>query len=405
MPADDPFAAVEAAARQQVQEEAAALAVSRARASLVLGKAATHAFFATLALRLRPEPDGSCPTAATDGKRLVYNPAWFAGLPADQAQGVVAHEVLHCALAHHARRQHRDPTRWNIACDLAINPLLRDAGLPLPAGGLFPGEGTYRDLPTGQAAEAYYALLPSDPPGSKAPDSPGKGDDPGGCGGVCDPGDGSEAAAAQSAAEWEVAVAQAQQVAQQRGRLPVGLGRCVAEALQPRVDWRDVLREFVAQTARNDYAWSPPNRRFIHRGLYLPGLRSEELGAVVLAVDTSGSIGRQQLDQFASEAQGILDAYDCTLSIVYHDSEVQRVDTWRPSDGPLKLQPVGGGGTDHRPVFDWIDREGLSPACVVCLTDLYTDFPAQVPARPVLWAVVGRNPSQPPFGRRVEVKP
>jgi predicted metal-dependent peptidase len=266
MRVDDPFAAVEAAARLQAQEEAAALAVCRARAALILGKAATHAFFATLALRVRPEPDWTLPTAATDGKRLAYHPAWFAALPAEQAQGVVAHEVLHCALAHHARRQHRDPARWNIACDLAINPLLRDAGLALPPGGLFPGQGTYRDLLPGRSAEDYYALLPNDPPGSDAQPQPGRGEDHGGCGGVRDPGDGSDGEAALSAAEWQAAVAQARQVAQHRGTLPAGLDRCVAEVMQPRVDWRDVLRQFVAQTARNDYSWFPPNRRLLHRG-------------------------------------------------------------------------------------------------------------------------------------------
>jgi predicted metal-dependent peptidase len=125
----------------------------------------------------------------------------------------------------------------------------------------------------------------------------------------------------------------------------------------------------------------------------------------VLAIDASGSIGPEQLGRFAGEAQGILDAYDCQLSILYHDSEVQRVETWCPCDGPLTLRPVGGGGTDHAPVFAWIDRAGLVPACVVCLTDLYTDYPARAPAYPVLWAVVGRNATSPPFGQRVEVQP
>jgi predicted metal-dependent peptidase len=170
------------------------------------------------------------------------------------------------------------------------------------------------------------------------------------------------------------------------------------------VDWRDVLREFLSQQARNDYSWSPPNRRFIHAGLYLPGLRSEELGDVVLAVDTSGSIGAKELGRFASEAQGILDAYDCTLTILYHDADVQRVDTWQPSDGPLELHPVGGGGTSHVPVFDWIEQQGRMPACVVCLTDLYTEFPDVVPTYPVLWAVVGRTGGQVPFGTRVNVE-
>jgi predicted metal-dependent peptidase len=396
----NPLAALEQAAQRQALEERAAQALSLARSKLILGRRPQDAFFATLALRLRSEPDWDCPTAATDGKRLLYNPEWFAALPADEAQGVIAHEVLHCALAHQSRRQGRDPTRWNIAADLSINPILLDAGYALPSGRLMPGEGQFAALARGQSAEQYYALFPAEDPSGESEQEPQ--DDPGGCGTVQEPGDGSPAETRHSEVEWQVAVTQARRVAQQRGSLPGGVDRLVEEILHPTVDWRDVLRAFVSQHARNDYAWSPPNRRFIHAGLYLPGLRSEELGDVVLAVDTSGSIGPQLLDRFAAEAQGILDAYDCRLAIVYHDSEVQRVDTWTPSDGPLQLHAIGGGGTDHRPIFDHIEREGWSPTCLVCLTDLDSTFPAVAPAYPVLWAVVGRS-SQPPFGTLVEI--
>ena len=167
------------------------------------------------------------------------------------------------------------------------------------------------------------------------------------------------------------------------------------------MNWREALRRFLASHARNDYSWSPPNRRYVHQGLYLPGLRSEELGDVVLAVDTSGSVGRRkELECFGAEAQAILEAFDCTLTVLYHDSQVQR---WTSSDGLLVLEPAGGGGTSHVCVFDWIDGHGVQPSCVVCMTDLDTEFPDHLPAVPVLWAVVGGNRSQPPFGSRLDV--
>jgi predicted metal-dependent peptidase len=199
-------------------------------------------------------------------------------------------------------------------------------------------------------------------------------------------------------------VAQAEGLARRRGELPGGLDRSVASVLRPAVPWEDALREFVTRTAQADYRWSPPNRRFAHAALYLPRLSGEALGDVVLAVDTSGSIGQELLDRFAAEAQGILDAYDVTLHVVYHDAAVQQVQTWRSTDGPLVLEPKGGGGTSHVPVFDWIAREGLEPACVVCLTDLYTEFPSAAPVIPVLWIVVGHNTLFPPFGRRVSIR-
>lgn len=376
----------------------AAKAVAGARARLVLGRNAASVFFASLALRLTPQADDAIPTAATDGRRLLYNPDFVLGLTPDELVGVVAHEVMHCALAHFARRGAREPGRWNVACDLAINPVLLDAGLSLPQGRLMPGEGQFVELPWGKSAEAYYAMLPAD-------GDTGGAADPGGCGAIQDAGGGSPAKADESEAEWSAAVSLAEQAAKSRGELPAGLARMVDDTLHPPADWRAVLREFVASTAKNDYSWSRPNRRFIARGLYLPGLRSEELGDIVIAIDTSGSIGQTELASFGSEVEGILGAYDCTATVLFHDTRVQGVATWSPADGPLVLEPVGGGGTSHRCVFEWLARSDLDPACVVCLTDLETAFPGMQPEVPVLWAVVGGNRHSPPFGRVMWVGP
>lgn len=424
-PSDDAFEqldALEQAATLQAAEEFAAKAISHARARLVLGRDATHAFFATLALKLRADPSWEIDTCATDGKRLVYNPAFIAGLTEELNKGLIAHEVMHCALRHHTRQGIRETKLWNVACDLAINPLLEEAGFALPNGGCFPGRGHYSDLTPGLSAEEYYELQkgqqqwrqgqgedgqsvggklqPSKAKPNKQ-DAPGEGE----FGKVQPPGDSSEADCKESEADWEVAVCQAKEASKRRGSLPGGLERLVADIKAPKVDWREVLREFISRHARNDYAWSPPNRRFLHQDLYLPGMRSEELGEVVCAVDTSGSVGPQQLNRFASEMQGILDSYpDCELVIMYHDSEVKHVHRWKPSDGPLQLAAVGGGGTSHVPVFEHIERDGWNPTCVVCLTDLYTEFPAASPPYPVLWAVVNNENAKAPFGAVVHVE-
>src|SRR5204863_1853871 len=115
------------------------------------------------------------------------------------------------------------------------------------------------------------------------------------------------------------AVAQAERAARARGELPGGLGRAVHHVLHPPADWRQVLREFVSASARNDYSWARPSRRLLSQGLYLPGLHSEELGDVVLAVDTSGSIGDELLGVFAAEANAVLAAFDCSVTVLYHD--------------------------------------------------------------------------------------
>ena len=402
---DDPFAAIEQAAARQAAEEQAARALAAARVRLVLGRDAKSAFFATLVMRLAPEPGWDLDTLATDGRVLRYSPPFVTALSPDELVGVLAHEAMHCALAHPVRRAGRDPERWNVACDLAVNPLLLQAGIVLPATRLMPGAGAYAGLDSGKAAEEYYAGLPGPAgPGPAGGAGPGAGD-PGGCGRVDDPAAPDPAGARRLAAEWRVAVAQARAAAAQRGELPGGLGRSAARVLHPPADWRGVLREFLAEHARNDYSWVRPNRRFVARGLYLPGLHSEELGDVVLAVDTSGSIDDRLLGVFAAEAAAALAAFECVATVLYHDTEVQRVQPWHPADGPLVLDPVGGGGTSHACVFDWLARAGLDPACVVCLTDLDTEFPAAPPAVPVLWAVPGPVPAAPPFGWVVSLAP
>jgi predicted metal-dependent peptidase len=403
----DPFALLEQAAGRQVAEQAAARALAAARVRLVLGRDAKSAFFATLALRLSPEPDWDVDTLATDGRTLKCYPPFVTGLSPDDLVGVLAHEVMHCALTHPSRRGEREPALWNIACDLAINPLLRDAGVALPAGRLMPGEGQFTELSPGKSAEEYYATLWKDQdPGSESQEAANPvAPDPGRCGQVIDPGFGDLAARRTIEAEWQVAVAQARQSAARRGPRPGGLDRAADRVVHPPADWRTVLREFVASHARNDYSWVRANRRFIAQVLYLPGLHSEELGDVVLAVDTSGSIDEATLGLFAAEANAVLAAYECAVTILYHDTDVQRVQAWHSADGPLVLDPVGGGGTGHTCVFEWLEQSGLSPTCVVCLTDLETEFPVTVPAVPVLWAVVGHCQKVPPFGRTVRLSP
>jgi predicted metal-dependent peptidase len=136
-------------------------------------------------------------------------------------------------------------------------------------------------------------------------------------------------------------------------------------------------------------------------GLYLPSLSSEELGDVIVAVDTSGSIGDDDLARFAAEIEEIAAMAQCRVAVLYHDSRVLNVQEWEPTDGPLKLEPVGGGGTDHRPVFDWINRQP-EPTCVVCLTDLASRFPDRAPTYPVLWAT--DSSKQGPFGRTIRIR-
>lgn len=116
-------------------------------------------FFGQLVRRLVPIATSDVDTMAVDGVHLFYNPDFLVGIPVEQAFGVLAHEGIHVGLAHHARRKGRDIRLWNIACDLAINYLLSEAGFALPEEGLFPGRGAFAGLQVGLSAEEYYEAL------------------------------------------------------------------------------------------------------------------------------------------------------------------------------------------------------------------------------------------------------
>jgi predicted metal-dependent peptidase len=132
-------------------------------------------------------------------------------------------------------------------------------------------------------------------------------------------------------------------------------------------------------------------------------VRSEELGAIVVAVDTSGSIDPTALEQFSSEIGAIMEECRTTLSVFHCDSAIEGRQNYEPGE-EVKLQAVGGGGTDFRPVFDAIEEEGMTPACLIYLTDLDGRFPDSEPWYPVLWACVNARRDDVPFGEKVRIE-
>jgi len=374
------------------QTKKASQAIVRARTQLVMAEP----FFGSLALRLKPVAADITDTMATDGTHLFYNPKWVLSITAHQLRGVICHEVLHCTNGHPWRRKARDDRKWNYACDYAINPLVKEAGHELPPDGLI--DKQFKGL----SAEAIYNKLPPDAPnggGNGQGNGQGK-NQPMPAGGVMDAPNQQEHA--QQQAEWQVAMRQAAQMAKARGRLPASLGRLVDELVRPKVDWKSELRRFVQQAARNDYAWRRPNGRYLHAGLYLPSLYSEEMPPLVIAVDTSGSIGEKELRQFASEISAISD--ECRPSriyVQYIDAMVHKVDEFEPGD-VVRIKPIGGGGTSFIPAFEWVEKHQVEPACLIYLTDMYGDFPKQPPEYPVMW--VATSDRDAPFGETLRLE-
>jgi predicted metal-dependent peptidase len=412
--------------------------LTRARVRLIL----SHAFFGTLSLRLKLVP-GNLPTMATDGARIVYNDSFVHELTPAELEATLAHEVMHCAVGHQCRRGGRDPELWNRAADFAINPLLLANGFTLPAGALIDpafdnlsaeeiyarllqnsGAGhkqTDQQAPAGGGESGTAALAPSNGAGETgARSSPRpaaertdgvneqaeKAARSGGFGEVWDASDeqghpASPAEMRRQEQEWAIAAEQALRAAKACGSEPMGVERPLAESRQSQQDWRAILRDFVAATAPADYRWTPPNRRYVASGLYLPSVERRGVGEIVMAVDTSGSIGRLELEQFAAEISAISDeAQPESIHVVYCDAAVQSVQQIVPP-APVRLEPKGGGGTDFRPAFDWVAENEITPACFIYLTDLCCESYPQPPDYPVLWVTDSHRMA--PFGETVRI--
>ena len=394
--------------------------ILKARTTLLLD----HPFFGTLLFRLGARPCSSIETMATDGRSLFYNPEFVDTLNAAELAGVVAHEVLHPALQHHTRRGDRSQARWNIACDYAINPILIDAGLTLPKGVLI--DDRFR----GMSAERIYNLIEQEehqtasseqaesepgggigeignnaPPKDPERDQPHAPSTPGGVGQVLDaaePEAGVGASVAEQARDWQIAVEQAETVAKVAGKLPGGAVRAVEASQAAKVDWRELLRLAWSDTIPADYSWMRPNRRHVWSGLYLPGITSEGVGEIAIAVDCSGSIGSRQLGLFEAEVRSILAGQRPQLvHVIYFDAAVQKTKTYQAGE-PISLSPVGGGGTDFRPCFGWLDERGIVPQTLVFLTDLCGTFPKEVPPYPVIWA--STEARRAPFGEVIPME-
>jgi predicted metal-dependent peptidase len=418
--------------------------LSRARTQLLLNQP----FFGTLCLRLKLVPTPSFPTMATDGRRLFYNPAFVEKLTPAELEGVVAHETMHCALAHHCRRGVRGAQIWNQAADYAINPILIGNGITLPKDALV--NPAFADL----GAEEIYARLPkqgqdftqaqppqqssaqtggagsggvapgqrpqttpqqmpqlSQPKAGQASGLPGMSDQSfparaGGFGEVLDAvGEddrpASPAELSRQIHEWAIRTEQALCSAKACGHLPSGIERPLEEARQSEQDWRAILRDFIAATNPSDYRWTPPNRRFVSSGLYLPSVERSGVGEIVIVVDTSGSIGTKELEQFAGEVTAISnEAQPELVHVVYCDAAVQSAEEFGPSE-PIKLLPKGGAGTNFVPPFRWVEENGIPLKCLIYLTDLCCNSFPDPPDYPVLWVTDSHRTA--PFGETARI--
>ena len=361
--------------------------------------------------------DDNVPTAKTNGRDDTFGRKFVKMLKDSELNFVVAHEASHKMFRHLTtwRKLYDEDHRLaNIACDHVINIMLRDLdptertiAMPRYPDGPMKGElmGMYDERFRGMNAKQVFDILKEEDEGGG-----GDGFDDHDWG---DANDMSQEEKQQLAKEIDQAIRQGQ-IAHQKvaGKGAGGMDRAIQELLEPKVNWREVLREYVKTMcrAKDTSSWRRVNRRFLSMGAYMPSLIGERVGRLVIAIDTSGSIGDKELAEFLSEVKGIAEEVNpSAVDLIYWDSDVashEEYDETTVSNIVSATRPKGGGGTSPSCVSEYLKEKKIEPECVILLTDGYVgdDWGTEWVA-PTLWCIVnGPDGIVAPNGKTIHIK-
>ena len=353
--------------------------------------------------------DDKVETAKTNGLDVIYGRAFVDRLNDKELAFLILHENMHKAYRHLVVWESlwkKNPQLANAACDYVINlqiqdydPHNNDTEMPKDENGEVMGliDEQYR----GMDAHQVYLLL------EKEQKSGGGG---GGCGG----GDGSGGQHLDDH-DWEGAKQQTEQEREQTareiegalrqgallaGKMKGNISREMQDLLTPKVDWKDALRDFVKNSTqgKDQTTWRRLHKRYIGMDIIMPSTYDEKVGSIVVAVDTSGSIGGAELAQFLSEVKSICDEVNPEqVDLLYWDTEVAGHETYQSSELASVTQVTqakGGGGTDPSCVPKYLAEKRLEPECIIMLTDGYIGKQNQNDyeiGKPFMWCIKG-NP-------------
>jgi predicted metal-dependent peptidase len=401
------------------------------KAHIALMKHPETALYSGVILMGTSAVEDGIPTAYTNGRDKKYGREFMEKLTDQQLRGLILHENLHVALKHIGRftKEFKDePMLINVATDYAVNDVImsmNDKGFcELPAGGLYDEK-----FHNWSAREIYNYLKSTLPPQPKVSISvsggQGKGDGEGEKQSIKINIDGKELEVSTTdehdfGAEQMSPAEQAQlsdaidralrEGGILAGRMGAKVPRQIDELLEPKVDWREALREFVTSSTRgsDEFTWRRFNKRMLANDLYLPSLENESVGELVIAIDTSGSIGSAELTEFASELASICDAVTPDkVRVLWWDTEVhgeQVFDAQSYGNIANLLKPMGGGGTMVKCVDDYLVKNKVPCEGVIIFTDGYCEGKGDiewVTSCPTMWLVTMNKNYTPPAGKMV----
>jgi predicted metal-dependent peptidase len=398
-----------------------------------------HPFWATVLLSLPMVETDTVPIMGTDGYSLYWHPEGVKILGSvENIKFALCHELVHVIMDHMQRGVNKDRKMFNIAADIVDNHLLernsisfnqRDTEISLWNAAALAKIQSMKDIKLDEVtSEEVYKILLEKSKKVKCTCGSGKSSGKGGGSGDGDgegDGDGDSKCPAHGDASGfdthihkqredhentkvKHAIVKAAQTAQAQGqgKLPAGMDRFIKEILEPQVDWWVKLKNMMDSKCRGyKRVRLYPSKKSHAIGHFIPSAYGTQVGDVVAAIDTSGSISDAMLRRFLAEIMGMAHlskrTYIMTCDADVHEYiEADTLSVWQI---PGKIKFKGGGGTDFRPVFARVKKERIRPKILVYLTDTYGSFPSKKPDYPVLWCVVG-GAKEVPWGEVIHVK-
>lgn len=344
-------------------------------------------FFGSLTMNIAiEERDYPERTVWTNGKKVFFETNYAKKLTREHFTGLLMHEILHVALMHQNRIKGRNEIRWNNACDYVVNLMVKDeelrskGKLKLPANVTLSND--YKEL----SVEQVYERLRDGSGGNSQGDTID-----------FDLLQEEDFLTAEEINEINDTLAYAANIAEAQGTMPLGLRREINTLLYPKVDWRILLKEFI-QAFPADWDFSNRDRRFIQTPFFLPQF-SGEIVRIYVAIDTSGSITKEILDSFMTETYAILTNFDrVEMTLICVDARMQNVEKVHSLEEALNFEIRGGGGTDFRDTFKYLDEQHDCDG-LIFFTDLYATLPDEVPHFKTLW--VCTSDKKAPFGKTI----
>lgn len=359
------------------------------------------------------------PTACTDGKNDYYGRAFVDGLADSEFRFLILHETYHKLFKHLTTWEHLykdDPKLANMACDYVINLMIVDenrdgfATMPKDAEGNNIGllDDKFRNMDTAQV----YKILKQDQEqnGSDASNTPNEG-----AGLDEHDWEGAQEMDADEQRELAQEIDQAiRQGAMTAGKVGSGGNRAIDQLLQPEVNWREEMHEFITETCRgtDDSTWRQLSRRHMAMGILRPSGITERVGELVIGIDTSGSVGQHEVTKCLSEIKGICDMVKPeSVRILYWDTKVCSEEVYGDVVGACgsleqltqTTKPKGGGGTNVQCVPDHIQANNINAQAVIVLTDGYLGGDWGAWTMPLLWGILDNKSARPTIGKTLHI--